>query len=134
MDIIPFAQLPEVLATEHRNEYAYNLYLIAIQNIADLDSQHKLFQIQKAKANRMMSMIGNESDEDFLTWQETGSAASHQISILEERIQLAQKSKELLMKAIDELGGLDVVRNSALQSLDTKMHKLFGLNHAANGT
>lgn len=127
MDIIPFEQLPEVIGKEHRNEYAYNLYLIAIQNLSELESTHRLFQIQKAKSSRMMSTIeNNNNDEDYLHWSESFHAAQEQLDILDERIALARKSKEVLISTIDSLGGLEVVRNASLNSLDSKLKTLFG--------
>lgn len=126
MDIIPFEQLPSVISEAHRNEYAYNLYLIANQNLAELESTHRLTQIQKAKASRMMSMIEDKSDEDYLHWSETYHSAQSQLYILDERIYLARKSKDVLMSTIDSLGGLEVVRQATLKALDTKLKILFG--------
>ena len=126
MDIIPFEQLPSVINEAHRNEYAYNLYLIANQNLAELESTHRLTQIQKAKASRMMSMIENSSDEDYLHWSETYHSAQAQLDILDERILLARKSKGVLLSTIDSLGGLDVVRQATLTALDSKLKILFG--------
>lgn len=127
MDIIQFEQLPEVIALEHRNEYAYNLYLIAVQNLSELESTMRLNHIQMAKANRMMSVIENKNDEDYLHWAESYNAAQSAVEILAERIVLARQSKKAVMDSIDSLGGLDVVRSAALHNLDSKIHKMFGV-------
>lgn len=127
MDIIQFDQLPEVIQPEHRNEYAYNLFLIASQNLAELESTLRLNHIQMAKANRMMSVIENKTDEDYLHWSESYNAAQAAVEILSERISLARQSKKAVMDSIDCMGGLEVVRNSALNQLDFKIHRLFGV-------
>lgn len=127
MDIIPFEQLPEVIQPEHRNVYAYNLFLIACQNLSELESTLRLNHIQMAKANRMMSVIENKNDEDYLHWSESYSSAESAVEILSERIALAKQSKKAVMDSIDSLGGLDSVRNAALNQLDFKIHKMFGV-------